>query len=268
MNITITMKSTSAVAPETDYSWNTYTSAAGFGLLFRGKEVLISKDAQFGLRDGSKGSARLILRGEPTKVMTLSPEERTVLLARSTPVTSKRGKVAKVQGVVPAFEPAAFWASDIGPALAEAGQKLAGSTAPTGTLISYLNAVATGIDEFGEGKATAATAKKLVTLINKAAASKGKIDTKSETGALAAVMLNSSPEWKRIVTGKTKVKKMADYYSAQMDYGIAATHMQLAKALMEGNRRNIVRTMGNIDTSASESIPKKVWDAVQNMRGK
>lgn len=265
LQLSISAMSASAVAPETEYSWNTYNSAASFGLLFRGKEVLISKDAQFGLRDGSKGAARLIMRGEPTKVITVTPEERTVLLARATPVATKGGRKAKVQGVVPEFAPTATWANDIAPALATAVQELAASTLPTADLIAYLESTSRGIKSFAEDKATAQTAKKLVEQIGKAKASKGVVNARTEGGALAAIILNSSPEWKRIKTGRVKTKKMADAYDTHQDFYVAAAHLKLAKALLDGNMRTLKSLVSNMDTSIRESVPKKVWDPIRLM---
>lgn len=262
--------STSAVAPESEYSWNTYTSAAGMGLLFRGKEVMIAADTQFGLRDGTKGAARLILRGEPTKVITVTPEERTVLLARSTPVTTKGGKKAKVQGVVPEFDAAAAWKNEIAPAIKEAAAKLAATSLPTGSVIAFLDRVSVEIDNFIEKDgATAATTKRFVKMLGQAPSGKGLMNRDKENVQLAIQLLDASPEWKRIKTGKLKLAKFENAYFVGQDFGYAAIHLNIAKLLIEGSPEKLRRTLSNIDTSARESIPSKLFPKIQawSMKG-
>lgn len=265
MELTISMVSTSAVAPETDYSWNTYNSAASFGLLFRGKEVLIANGTQFGLRDGSKGSARLILRGEPTKVMTITPEERTVLLARATPVTTKGGKQAKVQGVVPKFDAAAFWKNSIAPALKEAAAEVGKTTTPAPAVINYLKGVASMINSFSEAKgATRSGAANLLQFIPDAPSATLALKGDSENVKLAAQLLESSPEWKRIRTGKLKLSKYENAYSVGQDFYYAYIHMRLAKELASGFARNVRNVLSGLDTSARDSIPAKLYDKISD----
>lgn len=256
--------STSAVAPESEYSWNTYNSAAGMGLLFRGKEVMIAADTQFGLRDGTKGAARLILRGEPTKVITVTPEERTVLLARSTPVTTKGGKKAKVQGVVPKFDPLAAWKNEIAPALKEAAATVGQSTAPTISVITFLEKVYHKLNGFSEPDgATAAAAKDLVGLLAKAPSAPVALKSEKENVRLAVQLIESSPEWKRIRTGKLKLANYGNAYSAGQDFYYASVHMSIAKALVAGSREKLRRNLSNLDTSARESIPAKLFRQIQ-----
>lgn len=256
--------STSAVAPESEYSWNTYTSVAGMGLLFRGKEVMIATDTQFGLRDGTKGAARLILRGEPTKVITVTPEERTVLLARSTPVTTKGGKKAKVQGVVPKFDAASFWKTDISPALAEALKKFAGAR-PTRQMAAYMKGVAEASLAYGEGH-TEALGTKLLAAINKPVQfDMGSIDVSNPMGKLAQQLVNTSPELKRIFGGKVKRKTVFDYYSVYQDFLYGAAHALLAAAMLTKRPANVVNVAMGLDSSVRDSIPTKVNDAIEDM---
>jgi len=251
--------STSAVAPESEYSWNTYTSVAGMGLLFRGKEVMIATDTQFGLRDGTKGAARLILRGEPTKVITVTPEERTVLLARSTPVTTKGGKKAKVQGVVPDFDAAAAWKNEIAPAIKEAAATLSATSLPSGSVIVFLDRVSAEVSNYIEkGGATAATTKKFLKLLGQAPVGTGIMNRDKENVQLAVKLLETSPEWKRIKTGKLKLSKFENAYSVSQDFGYAAIHLKIAQVLVGGNSKKLRDTLRNIDTSARESIPSAV----------
>lgn len=267
MHLTISMVSTSAVAPETDYSWNTYNSAASFGLLFRGKEVLITKDTQFGLRDGSKGSARLILRGEPTKVMTITPEERTVLLARATPVATKGGKKAKVQGVVPAFDAGASWKTEVAPAIKVAFDRLSKVRGPSAELTYYMNRVAQAISSYADGAATAAKTKKVVAEIGNSIKITGKdVDTSTPMGQLAALLMNSSPEWKKLKSGKVKHTKPDDAFDAGLIFSAAATHMRLAQLMVGGRRAAVIKAIGDLDTSVRETIPSKVMNAIDRMR--
>lgn len=268
MELTISMASTSAVAPEADYSWNTYTSAASFGLLFRGKEVLISKDKQFGLRDGSKGAARLILRGEPTKVITVTPEERTVILARATPFVAKNGKKAKVQGVVPEFDAAAFWKSDISPAIGEALTKFAGAR-PTRQMSEYMKDVATAVKNYGEGKPTDALGAKVLAALNKPVQfDMGSIDDSRPMGRLAIQLTTSSPELKRIFSGNVKHKKLADFYSTYQDFYYGAAHAMLAAAMLTNRQNNIINTAQGFSSSITRSIPAKVMSVVDDMHRK
>lgn len=264
MELTISMVSTSAVAPETDYSWNTYTAAASFGLLFRGKEVLLSNGSQFGLRDGSKGTARLILRGEPTKVITVSPEERTVLLARATPVATKGGRKAKVQGVVPKFDAATFWKTDIAPALTEALKKFAGAR-PTRQMSAYMKGVANASLAYGEGH-TEALGAKVLTAINKPVQfDMGSIDVSNPMGKLAQQLVNTSPELKRIFGGKVKRKTVFDYYSTYQDFHYGAAHALLAAAMLTNRPANVVNAAMGLDSSVRDSIPAKVNAAIEDM---
>lgn len=256
--------STSAVAPESEYSWNTYTSVAGMGLLFRGKEVMIATDTQFGLRDGTKGAARLILRGEPTKVITVTPEERTVLLARSTPVTTKGGKKAKVQGVVPKFDAAASWKNEIAPALKAAAAEVGQSTAPTVSVITFLEKVYFKLNDISEsGGATAVAVKDLVGLLAKAPSAPVILNSSKENVRLAVQLIESSPEWKRIRTGKLKLSKFENAYSIGQDFYYASVHMRIAKALVTGNREKLRRDLSNLDTSARESFPSKLYGQIK-----
>lgn len=255
--------STSAVAPESEYSWNTYTSVAGMGLLFRGKEVMIATDTQFGLRDGTKGAARLILRGEPTKVITVTPEERTVLLARSTPVTTKGGKKAKVQGVVPKFDAAASWKNEIAPALKEAAATVAGTSVPTIQVITFLEKVYFKLNDISDGGATAVAVKDLVGLLAKPPVGTGTLNSSKENVRLAMQLLESSPEWKRIRTGKLKLSKFENAYSIGQDFYYASVHMGIAKALVTGNREKLRRDLSNLDTSARESFPSKLYGQIK-----
>lgn len=262
--------STSAVAPESEYSWNTYTSVAGMGLLFRGKEVMIAADTQFGLRDGTKGAARLILRGEPTKVITVTPEERTVLLARSTPVTTKGGKKAKVQGVVPDFDAAASWKNEIAPAIKQAAATLSATSLPTVQVITFLDRVSVEIDNYiEEGGATAASTKKFVKLLGQAPAGKGILNRSKENVQLAVKLLETSPEWKRIKTGKLKLAKFENAYFVGQDFGYAAIHLKVAKSLVDGDAKKVRAVLSNIDTSARESIPSAAYRQIQvwSMKG-
>lgn len=255
--------STSAVAPESEYSWNTYTSVAGMGLVFRGKEVMIATDTQFGLRDGTKGAARLILRGEPTKVITVTPEERTVLLARSTPVTTKGGKKAKVQGVVPKFDAAASWKNEVAPALKEAAATVAGTSVPTIQVITFLEKVYFKLNDISDGGATAVAVKDLVGLLAKPPVGTGTLNSSKENVRLAMQLLESSPEWKRIRTGKLKLSKFENAYSIGQDFYYASVHMGIAKALVAGNREKLRRDLDNLDTSARESFPSKLYGQIK-----
>lgn len=256
--------STSAVAPESEYSWNTYTSAAGMGLLFRGKEVMIAADTQFGLRDGTKGTARLILRGEPTKVITVTPEERTVLLARSTPVTTKGGKKAKVQGVVPKFDAAAIWKNEIAPALKEAAAEVGKTATPSDAVINFLKGTYSHINTFSEADgATRSGAASLLKFISNAPSAPLALKGDKENVKLAIQLLESSPEWKRIRTGKLRLAKYENAYSVGQDFYYASVHMRIAKALAAGKALNLRNELSNLDTSARDSIPVKLFRQIQ-----
>ena len=260
MQFNISTQSLSAVVPETEYSWNTYTSAAAFGVLFRGKEVMITKDTKFGLRDGTKGSARLILVGEPTKVITVSPEERTVLLARSTPAVAKGRKRAETG--VPEFDAAATWKKDIVPAIKTASERLSNVKGPSTELTYYLNHIAKSIGAY-EDKATAAAASNVVAQINnKIDINKGTIDVSKPLGQLASLLMDTSKEWKRVSTGKLKYAKAGDAYNAMTDFRIAAAHMRLAQLMVGGRVATVLKAFADLDTSVRDSLPAKVSGAL------
>jgi hypothetical protein len=67
---------TAAIKPETAYQWFSYKGARPVKLDFRGKTVVVEKGMRFGVRPSVNGTdIRLIFKGEPTKVHTLTKQQ-------------------------------------------------------------------------------------------------------------------------------------------------------------------------------------------------
>lgn len=92
MQVTVLL-STSAAKGEDQYTWYKYQLNVDFILPYRKSSLALKSGMIFGIRPSSskaKSESRLVLQGEVTKVVTITQNEKAVLLERSDPLKSSR----------------------------------------------------------------------------------------------------------------------------------------------------------------------------------